>query len=193
VTKTLKNLCQAYAGESQARNRYSFYASVAKKEDYQQISAIFKETSEQEKEHAEQLFDMIIELAGKEGINNLEIDKVDIPFGLGKTLENLKDAIKGETHEFTSMYPDFAKIAKEEGFAKIAVKLNNIAKAEKHHRDRYLKLKEQLENDTFFKKDEEVTWICRECGYRHVGKMPPKICPVCSHSQGYYQLECEKY
>lgn len=193
MTKTLENLCQAYVGECQARNRYSFYSSVARKEDYQQISGIFKETAEQEKEHAEQLFDLIVELAHKEGVKNLEINKVEVPFGFGDTLKNLKSAIEGETHEFTSMYPEFAKVAKDENFPKIAARLASIAKAEEHHRDRYFKLKEQLEKGTLFKKDKEVTWVCRECGYRHVGKMPPKVCPSCDHSQGFYQLECEQY
>ena len=193
MLKTLNNLCLAFLGESQARNRYSFFASVARKNDYQQISAIFQETADQEKEHAKQLFNFIQELTKKNKIKNLFINKVEIPFQFGDTLANLKSAIAGETYEFTTMYPNFAKIASQENLPSIASKLFNIAKAEEHHRDRYLKLKVELEKGTLFKKDKTTTWVCRECGYRHIGKMPPEICPVCSHLQGFYQVECEKY
>jgi rubrerythrin len=190
MEKTLQNLTKAFVGESQARNRYTFYAKVAKKEGYEQIAAIFLETAEQEKVHAKRLFEHIQEL--KKSEENIVI-KAEAPTVYKTTAENLQAAIDGETYEFETMYPEFAKIAEEENFPEIAKRLKSIAKAEKHHKERYENLLKELKAGTVFKKDGEVTWICRECGYVHVGKDAPEECPSCDHPRGYYQIRSEEY
>lgn len=190
MEKTLKNLAAAYIGESMARNRYTAYSKIALKAEYAQISAIFEETAQQEKEHAAQLMKMIQTLKPGEPI---VVSEAEVPTVIGTVEENLKAAIAGENYEETTMYPGFADTAEEEGLPEVAAQLRAIAKAEKHHEERYQKLLTQLEAGTLFKKAEEKTWVCRECGYEHVGQEPPKECPSCKHPQGYYQLKCEEY
>lgn len=194
MKETIKNLVKAFIGESQARNRYTFYAKVAKKEGYEQIAGIFRETADQEKEHASQLFKLINELK-KDSSEDLSEIKVEAaaPTTLGTTADNLKVAIAGENYEHTTMYPEFAKKAKEEGLPQIEARLKAIAKAEEHHEERYQKLLKEVESGTVFKKEEEIIWVCRECGYVHTGKEPPEKCPACSHPRAYYQVECETY
>lgn len=172
-SKTEKNLLAAFAGESQARNKYSYFASQAKKEGYEQIAAIFQETADNEKEHAKKEFKFLK--------------------GIGDTKANLLAAAEGENHEWTSMYPEFAKVAIEEGFTKIAKVFEEIAKVEKEHEKRYKKLLKNLEEGRVFKKDKPVKWKCRNCGYIYEGTEPPKICPACDHPQSYYELLSENY
>lgn len=185
-TKTERNLLTAFAGESQARNRYTYFASQAKKEGYEQIAAIFEETANQEKEHAKRLFKFL------EG-GEVQISAA-FPAGvIGNTLENLKAAAAGEHYEQTEMYPEFARVAREEGFHEIAVVFEAIANAERFHEKRYLALADNVEKGKVFKKDEEVTWRCRNCGYIHKGKEAPVQCPACAHPQAYYELLAENY
>jgi rubrerythrin len=195
MEKTIQNLTKAFIGESQARNRYTMYAKIAKKEGYEQISAIFTETADQEREHAKWLFRMINELKADAGEGKYEeiVVEAGAPTTLGTTAENLKAAIAGENYEFENMYPEFSEIAKEEGLAKIAVRLTSIGKAEAHHEERYRKLLEELEKDSVFKKEEETEWVCRKCGYAHLGKVAPEKCPACDHPQAYYQIKAEQY
>jgi len=192
--KTIENLVKAFIGESQARNRYTFYAKIAKKEGFEQIAEIFLITAENEKEHASSLFKMINELKKKSG-EKLDEIKVEVvaPTVLGSTIENLKAAIAGENYEYTKMYPEFADIAEKEGFPEIAVKLRAIAKAEEHHEERFKKLLKEVEAGTVFKKEKETWWVCRECGYVHFGKEPPEVCPSCGHPKSYFQIKCEEY
>lgn len=194
MKKTIKNLTQAFIGESQARNRYAFYAKIAQKEGFEQIAGIFLEISEQEKVHAKRLFEHIQELKGKTK-DNLEEIKVEAvaPTIYGNTEENLKAAIAGEKYEYTEMYPDFAKIAKKEGLIKIANRFRSIAESEKHHEERYKKLFREVKSGTVFKKKKKIEWVCRECGYIYFGKQPPIKCPSCDHPRSYYQVKCEKY
>ena len=193
MKKVLKNLIKAFISESQARNRYEFYAKIAKKEGFEQIGEIFMLTAAQEKEHAKRLFEHIQELKGK----NKKLDEIEVetaaPTVYGKTAENLKAAIAGEHYEYTEMYPEFAKTAKKEGLTKIADRLKSIAVAEKHHEERYKKLLKEVQNKTVFKKKKKIWWTCMECGYVHFGKTPPAICPSCDHSKSFYQIKCEKY
>ncbi|RLB09606.1 MAG: rubrerythrin family protein [Deltaproteobacteria bacterium] len=185
-TRTEKNILTAFAGESQARNRYTFFASQAKKEGYEQIAAIFEETANQEKEHAKRLFKF---LEGGEA----EI-QASFPAGvIGTTLENLKAAASGENYEHTTMYPEFAKVAREEGFDEIASVMEAIAVAEKQHEKRYVALAKNIEEGRVFKRDEEVVWRCRNCGYIHVGKEAPERCPACAHPKAYFELLGENY
>ncbi len=193
MEKTYTNLAQAYVGESQARNRYTFYASVARKEGFEQIAAIFQETADQEKEHASNLFKLIVELANKPENGEIMLDQVPVPNVRGTTAENLKAAIAGELHEESAMYPEFADVAEEEGYLQIAAKLRAIAKAEGHHAERYTKLLKLVESGKMFERDEDQVWVCRECGYVHVGKNAPMKCPSCEHAQGFYERECEQY
>ena len=194
MKETIKNLTKAFIGESQARNRYSFYAKVAKSQGYEQIAEIFLITAEQEKEHAKQLFKHINKLKKDSG-ENLEEIKVEAiaPTILGDVVENLKAAIAGENYEYTDMYPGFAKIAEEEGLSNIATRLKAIAVAEKHHEERYKKLLKEVEAGTVFKKEKEIEWTCRECGYVHFGTEAPEQCPSCDHKQSFYQVKCEEY
>jgi rubrerythrin len=185
-TKTEKNLLAAFAGESQARNRYTYFASVAKKEGFEQISAIFQETADNEKEHAEIFFK---HLKGGE----VEIS-ASYPAGLiGKTDENLLAAAEGEKMEWGTLYPNFAEIAKKEGFPEIAHSFIEIGEVEEYHEKRYRKLLENVQKKQVFKKDKIVKWKCRNCGYVHEGKEAPKICPACQHPQSYYELWMENY
>ena len=185
-SKTEKNLLTAFAGESQARNRYSYYASKAKNEGFIQISAIFTETADQEKEHAKSLFKFL------EG-GDVELSAV-FPAGvIGTTAENLKAAAAGEHHEWGSMYPDFAAVARREGFERIAATFEAIAVAEKHHETRYLGLLNNIKAGTVFKKPAKVVWQCRNCGYLHEGTEAPDVCPACSHAQAHFELLVENW
>jgi len=192
--KTLENLVKAFIGESQARNRYTFYASIARKEGFEQIAEIFLITAENEKEHAETLFKLISELKKRVGreVSELKVEAA-APLVLGSTTENLRAAIAGENYEHTKMYPEFAKVAEEEGFPEVAARLRAIAKAEEHHEERFRKLLKEVEAGTVFKKDREVWWVCRKCGYVHYGREPPPKCPSCGHSSNYFQIKCEEY
>ncbi len=194
MKNTIENLVKAFIGESQARNRYAFYAKVAKKEGFEQIAGIFLITAENEKEHASNLFKLINDLKKKsnERLDEIKVEAV-APTVLGSTAENLKAAIAGENYEHTKMYPEFADVAETEGFPEIARRLRAIAKAEEHHEERYKKLLEEVEAGTFFKKEKDVWWVCRECGYIHFGKEPPEKCPSCDHPRSYFQLKCEEY
>ncbi|KYH40690.1 MAG: rubrerythrin [Candidatus Bathyarchaeota archaeon B26-2] len=194
VKRTIENLVKAFIGESQARNRYTFYAKAAKKEGFEQIAEIFLITAENEKEHATNLFRLINELKEKIGgeLDEIRVETV-APTVLGSTSENLKAAIAGENYEHTKMYPEFADVAEEEGLPHIAKRLRAIAEAERHHEERYRKLLREVEAGTFFKKEEDVWWVCRECGYIHFGKEPPERCPSCDHPRSYFQLKCEEY
>jgi len=185
-TKTEKNLLCAFAGESQARNRYTYYASAAKKEGFVQISQIFEETANQEKEHAKRFFKFL------EG-GDLEVTAT-FPAGvIGTTAENLKAAAMGEHEEWTDMYPEFAKIAREEGFPAIALVFEAVCVAEKHHEERYLGLLKNVENGTVFKKAEKTTWRCRNCGYTHEGEEAPGACPACAHPQAHFEMLAENW
>jgi rubrerythrin len=185
-SQTEKNLLTAFAGESQARNRYTYFASQARKEGYEQIAAIFEETANQEKEHAKREFKF---LKGGE----VEITAA-FPAGvIGNTLENLKEAAAGEHYENTKMYPDFAKTADKEGFDEIANVFRNIAIAEKRHEDRYIALAKNITEGRVFKREKPVRWVCRNCGYVHQGKEPPEVCPSCAHPQAHFELEAVNY
>ncbi len=185
-TQTEKNILTAFAGESQARNRYTYFASKAKKEGYVQISNVFQETAANEKEHAERLFKFL------EG-GEVEIS-ASFPAGvIGSTAENLKASAAGENHEHTSMYPDFARVADEEGFPEIAEVMRSIAVAEKQHEKRYLGLLENLEKDRVFKRDNVVRWKCNNCGYVHEGEEAPDECPACDHPQAHFELLGENW
>lgn len=186
-SQTEKNLLAAFAGESQARNRYTYFASKAKKDGYVQIAAIFEETANQEKEHAKRLFKLL------EG-GELEISAA-FPAGvIGSTLENLKASAAGEKFEHSEMYPSFAKTAREEKFEVVASVFENIAVAEKYHEQRYSALAANIENNSVFnKKDTKVVWRCRNCGYLHEGNEAPQKCPACAHAQAYFEVHSEKF
>ena len=174
-SKTEKNLIAAFAGESQARNKYTYYASKARKDGYEQIAAIFEETANNEKEHAKLWFK---ELHGGE-----------IP----KTEENLTSAAAGENYEWTDMYAEFAKTAKEEGFTRLAFLFDSVAKIEKEHEERYLKLLDNVKNGLVFSKDGDRIWKCRNCGHIVIGKSAPEVCPVCNHPKAYFEIKAENY
>ncbi len=185
-SKTEQNLLKAFAGESQARNRYTYFASVARKEGYRQIEAIFLETAANEKEHAERFFKFL------EG-GMVEIT-ASYPAGkISTTLENLKASANGENEEHTVLYPEFAKIAEEEGYPEVAQAFRAIAKVEEEHEKRYRKLIENIEKDQVFKKETEVKWVCRNCGYVHYGKEAPEKCPSCLHPKEYFEVKSENY
>ncbi len=185
-TKTEKNLLTAFAGESQARNRYTYFASKARKEGYIQISAIFEETAHQEKEHAKRFFSYL------EG-GEVKVEW-DFPAGVvGSTLENLKASADGEKYEHSQMYPEFAQIARQEGFEEIADLFERVAVAEKYHEERYRKLAENIEKGRVFKREGKTRWRCRNCGYIHEGDSPPEKCPACLHPQGYFEVFGEYY
>ena len=172
-TKTFENLQAAFAGESGARNKYTYWASVAKKEGYEQISALFLKTAENEKEHAK-----------------MWLKELD---GIGTTAENLLAAAEGENYEWTDMYEGFAKTAEEEGFPELAYKFRAVGQIEKHHEERFKKLLNNIEDKLVFTKDEDAIWICRNCGHVVVGKSAPEVCPVCNHPQSYFELKKENY
>jgi rubrerythrin len=194
MKQTIEILTKAFIGESQARNRYTFYAKVARKEGFEQISEIFLITADNEKEHAKRLFEHINELKKKEDekLDEIKVEAV-APTIYGNTAENLKAAIAGENYEYTQMYPEFADVAEKEGFSEIAKRLRAIAIAEEHHEERYKKLLKEVEGKTIFKKNKEVHWVCRECGYVHFGKEAPEKCPSCDHEKSFYQIKCEEY
>lgn len=185
-SKTEKNILTAFAGESQARNRYSYYAKVAKKEGYGQVSSIFERTAEQERAHAKTLLKFL------EG-GEVEITATYPATAPGSTMENLQHAALGEEHEFETMYPDFAAIADEEGFAVIAATMRSIAVAEKQHAATYRALIENIESGKVFVKEDEVIWYCAKCGFTHKGRTAPGKCPACNHPQGYFELLAENY
>lgn len=185
-SKTEKNLLKSFAGESQARNRYTFFASAARKEGYIQIQRIFEETAANEKEHAEVFFKHL------EG-GDVEITAAYPAGKIGTTEENLLAAAEGELMEWGTLYPDFANVAKEEGFLDIAESFTEIAEVEEEHEKRYRKLLENVKNGTVFKRDEEVEWHCLNCGYIHHGKEAPDVCPACEHPQSYYELHIPNY
>ncbi|MGI6577211.1 MAG: rubrerythrin [Eubacteriales bacterium] len=172
-SRTEQNLRDAFSGESQARNRYTFYASTAKKEGYEQIAAIFQETADNEKEHA------------KIWLKQLG--------GISDTVANLKDAAAGENYEWTEMYKSFAEIAREEGFNEIAELFDRVAEVEAHHEERFLKLVANLENEIVFKRGEKVLWICRNCGYIYEGSEAPDLCPLCAHPKAHFQIYNEVF
>ncbi len=174
-SKTEQNLLKAFAGESGARNKYTFYASKAKKEGFEQIAAIFEETAANEKEHAKLWFKYL--------------HGGDVP----STAENLLDAAEGENYEWTDMYAEFAKVAKEEGFDEIAYKFEAVGKIEKEHEERYRSLLDNVKNEQVFNKEGEEMWICRNCGHIHFGKNAPEVCPVCNHPKAYFELRCKNY
>lgn len=185
-TQTEKNLLKAFAGESQARNRYTLFAEVAKKEGYEQIAEVFLETAENELEHARIFFNYL------EG-GNVEITAT-YPAGVeGKTTENLHAGADGENEEWNDLYPHFAKTADEEGFKKIAASFRMIAKIEKEHEERYRKFIQNLEEDVVFETDGPTIWFCRKCGYVHVGKKAPGMCPVCLHPKAYFERKKQNY
>ena len=173
-TKTEKNLNAAFAGESQARVKYQFYASKAKKEGYEQIAAIFQETSDNEKEHAKIWYKLLHD-------------------GVADTMTNLKDAAAGENYEYTDMYKKFADEAREEGFNEIADLFEKVGEIERHHEERYLKLVKNIEEGMVFKGDGVTVWKCRNCGYIHIGDSAPEVCPVCNHPQSYFEIQAENY
>ena len=173
-TKTQANLMAAFAGESQARNKYTYYASQAKKEGYEQIAAIFTETANNEKEHAKIWFKLLHD-------------------GVPGTAENLKDAASGENYEWTEMYAQFAKEAREEGFDKIAFLFEAVGRIEKEHEERYNALLANVENGTVFQKEEKIGWICLNCGHIHYGEKAPEVCPVCAHPKAYFQMREQNY
>lgn len=172
-SKTEANLMAAFAGESQARNKYTFFASQAKKEGYEQIAGIFEETADNEKEHAKRIFKFL-------GL-------------LEDTHANLLTGAAGENYEWTDMYPTFEKVAREEGFDAIATFFHEVAEVEEEHEKRYLKLAENVANNKVFKRDESVRWMCRNCGYVHEGTEAPKFCPACAHPQSYFEIKAENY
>jgi len=172
-SKTEQNLHAAFAGESMARNKYTYYASVAKKEGYEQIAAFFLETAENEKEHAKLWFKRL--------------------GGVNDTNQNLKDAAEGENYEWAEMYKEFAKVAKEEGFDDIATQMEKIGEIEKHHEERYLKLLANIESGAVFKREKKHHWICRNCGYVMEQEAAPEVCPACAHPKAYFQLWHEDY
>lgn len=184
-TQTEQNLINAFAGESQARNRYSYFAKQAKKEGYEQIAEIFLITAENEKEHAKLFYEHIGTTIG-------HVD-ASYPFELSTTEENLESAINGENEEWSILYPNGEKVAREEGFDDIAETFHHVIVAEKHHENRYRKLLENVKNNTVFSKEKETYWMCRECGYVYHGKSAPKKCPNCHHPQAYFEVLCENY
>ncbi len=192
MQKTLENLAKAFIGESQARNRYTLYAKVAKKEGYEQLSEIFLNTAENEREHAKWSMRMINDLK-ENGEPEEIVVTADAPTTLGDTVENLKATIGGEKYEHTQMYPEFAKVAEEEGLNDVAKRLRAIGEVEEHHEARFKRILKEVEAGSVFKKDEEVNWLCRKCGYVHVGREPPEECPSCDHPTKYFQILCEEY
>jgi rubrerythrin len=174
-SKTEENLMTAFAGESQARNKYTYYASKARKDGYEQIAAIFEETANNEKEHAKLWFK--------------ELHNGEVP----STLENLKDAASGENYEWTNMYKEFAEVARSEGFTEIARLFEGVGEIERHHEERYMKLVDNIENNLVFEKGEEKIWICRNCGHIYKGKKALKVCPICKHPESYMEVKSENY
>ena len=174
-TKTEKNLMEAFAGESQARNKYTYFASKAKKEGYQQIAALFEETADNEREHAKLWFKLLEGGAVKD------------------TISNLRAAAEGENYEWTNMYDRMAKEAEEEGFTEIAARMRGVAEIERHHEERYLKLLQNIEQGIVFSREGDTVWVCRNCGHLVIGKTAPELCPVCNHAQSYFEVRAENW
>jgi rubrerythrin len=194
MNKTLEGLLAAFVGESQARNRYSMYASSARKEGYELISAVFTETAEQEREHASWFYTMIGNVRIRLNLPDERFTvETEVPVLRKTTAENLKAAMAGETHEYTEMYPAIANQARSDGFPEIGARIDAIALAEKHHAERYGKLYAVLDNKTIFEKSDNEFWVCRQCGYVHYGKRPPESCPSCGHAKAFFQLMNETY
>ncbi len=194
MSKTLIGLVQAFIGESQARNRYNIYAKIAKKEGFEQIAEIFNVTADNERVHAKNFWraaHAVMEQTGK-SMPEITVDAV-APLKVGKTIDNLKAAIEGETHEHTKMYPDIADTAEKEGFKAIAEQVRAIAQAEVHHAKRYTALLKEVEAKMVFKKSKPTSWVCRECGYIHEGEEPPDQCPSCFHPAPFFEVLCETY
>ncbi len=185
-TQTEQNILKAFAGESQARNRYTYFASVAKKEGFEQISAIFLETAENEKEHAKVFFKFL-----EGGV--VEITATYPAGSISTTQQNLFEAAEGEKLEWSSIYPDFEKVARDEGFLDVAMAFKEISEVEQHHEGRYRKLLANIKHKEVFKKDKKVKWVCRNCGYVHEGEEAPDHCPACKHPQSYYEILKENY
>lgn len=190
MEKTIKNLGAAFIGESQARNRYTIAAKIAAKEGFEQISAIFLETADHEREHAKWLMRMI---SGLDSNAKIVAENAEVPLVSKTTLENLEGSIAGEHHEQTSMYPEFAKVADEENLPEIAARLRSIAQSEAHHEARFQSLLETLKANTIFTKSEPVEWVCRKCGFMHSSESAPEKCPSCGHPQSYFQIRCEDF
>ncbi|MCX6803205.1 MAG: rubrerythrin family protein [Candidatus Diapherotrites archaeon] len=194
MEETLKNLHKAFIGESQARNRYSMFAKQAMKDNYFELESVFLETAEQEREHATQLSKMINQLAAKAGKKPAPLMvEAEGAAMFGSTLDNLKWSIAGETHEFTQMYPDFAKQAVKDNLPDIAKRFASIGVAEKHHKERYEKIQKAIVDGTLLKKEKPVIWFCRKCGYMHIGLTPPDKCPSCDHLKEYFYTRVEEY
>jgi rubrerythrin len=194
MRQTVENLAKAFAGESMARNMYISFSQIAKKEGFEQIAAAFQLTADNEREHASWSSKLInaLNAGAAEKLDGIKIDTT-VSISLGNTAANLRAAIEGELHEATTMYPEFADVADSEGLPEVAKRLRAIGVAEAHHAENYKKMLAQVEAGTFFKKDQKVEWVCRECGYVHFGEEPPKRCPACDHDRAYYQLKCEEY
>lgn len=194
MDKTFENLVKAFVGESQARNRYTMYSKIAKKEGFEQISAIFSETADNECEHAKWFFKMMNELNEK---GDKKIDEISVeaaaPLTSGNTAENLKASIAGEHFERSTLYPEFANTAENEGHKQIAYRIKSISAVEEHHEARYKELLKNVEAGTVFNKKQKVYWICRNCGYVHEGTKPPEKCPSCNHPESYFQVLVEAY
>ena len=188
-TKTAENLLKSFAGESQARMRYNYYASIAKKEGYVQISNIFQETADNEKEHAKRFFKFLAEDYQDEAINI----EASYPVAYSDTKTNLLSAAAGENEEWTDLYPTFAKVAEEEGFSQIAAVYRKIAEVEDRHERRFRKLAENIDKGEVFKKEQPVLWKCNNCGYIHEGEEAPKVCPACAHPQAHFEIFVETY
>ncbi len=194
MKKTVENLMAAFMGESQARMRYTMFSKIAKKEGYVLISEIFDETANHEREHATWNYKMLQDLKKEESFEELKVNAVG-PTTYGITEENLKSAIAGEDYEWKEMYPGFADIAEKEGYQSIADRFRSIARAEKHHSERYGKLLKLVGDDVFFKRDKKVVWVCMECGYEvEMDSLPEKwVCPACNHPRSSYRLKCEEF
>ena len=188
-SKTAENLLKAFAGESQARNRYTYYASIAKKEGFVQISNIFTETADNEVQHAKRFFKFLCTTLGGEAVTI----HADYPIGMGSTLDNLKYAADGEHDEWSNLYPSFAKVAEEEGFADVAICFRKIAEVEAQHEARYRKLHDNVKNNQVFHRTEAVEWKCTHCGYVYKGKDALKECPACLHGQAYFEIACNNF
>ncbi len=194
MRQTVENLAKAFAGESMARNMYISFSQIAKKEGFEQIAAAFQLTADNEREHASWSSKLTnaLNAGAAEKLDGIKIDAT-VSISLGNTAANLGAAIEGELHEATTMYPEFADVADSEGLPEVAKRLRAIGVAEAHHAENYKKMLAQVEAGTFFKKDQKVEWVCRECGYVHIGEEPPEKCPACDHDRAYYQLKCEAY
>ncbi|MHA2053247.1 MAG: rubrerythrin [Candidatus Hodarchaeales archaeon] len=195
MTQTIQNLAAAFIGESQARNRYTYYAEQAKKDGYVQLASIFEETANQEKQHAKWFLRMLNQVLKKVGetVDEVKVEMAACVTTFSDSSTNLGSAIKGEHYEWTDMYPGFADTAEKENFPEVAERIRAIIVAEKHHEERYQKLLDQIKGKTVFKKKTKIFWVCAECGYVHEGNEPPKVCPSCSHPMAYFYKQCEDY